>query len=112
MLFSLLGRHGSPDDSMRRNNQAARITPSLLPEPEDAVQQYEASGGHLTIFSSFGEDPLRDRLDLVNQREAEFLKKYPDFGGFFYHVVNGDHSLFREGLLFLIDISKHLELQL
>ena len=94
---------------MRRNNHAVPIDPRLLPERDDAIQQFESFGGHLTLFSPFGRDPLEGRMDLTNRREAEFQGRYPDFGSFFYTVVNSDYSLFRQGLMYLIDISKHLE---
>lgn len=97
---------------MESNNGAVLIDPALLPEPEKAVEEYEATGGQLTIFNSFGEDPLRHDCDLVIQRETQFYQQYPDFTQFFYTVANGDHFLFREGLLFLIGISKQLETQL
>ena len=65
----------------------------------------------LTLFSAFGRDPLEDREDLIKARE-DFFRKYPDFGCFCYTVVNNDYSLFREGLLFFIDVSKRLECEL
>ena len=49
---------------------------------------------------------------LIAQRESEFHRRYPDFGNFFHTVVNGDYSLFREGLLHLITISNRLVIQL
>lgn len=97
---------------MKRNNQAVQLDPLLLPNPDVAVQQFESFGGHLTLFSPFGHDPLQNRQDLVGQREAEFQSRHPDFGVFFYTVVNGDYSIFRDGLVTLIDISKCLELLL
>lgn len=106
------GRRGVPNQLMHRNNQVMPLDPALVPEPEDAVQQFEAHGGHLTLFSAFGRDPLEDREDLIKAREEDFYRKYPDFGCFFYTVVNNDYSLFREGLLFFIDVSKRLECEL
>ena len=113
LLCFFLGPHrGVPNELMRRNDQTVQVDPRMLPEPSDAVEQFESFGGHLTLFSPFGEDPLQDRDDLVSQREADFLTQYPDFGPFFYSVVNGDYTLFRSGLLFLIQVSKRLEAQL
>lgn len=94
---------------MHRNNQVVCVDPVVVPEPEDAVQQFESHGGHLTLFSPFGQDPLGERVDLVALREGEFHQQYPDFTSFFHTVVNNDYSRFREGLLFLIDVSKRLE---
>ncbi len=95
---------------MRENDRASRIDRNAIIGVSDALRQFESFGRSLTIFSPFGEDPLRNRVELVNRREAEFKERYPDFGRFFYRVVNGDNSLFREGILFLIDLSKRLEM--
>jgi len=96
---------------MRRNSQTVPVDPQLLPEPDNAIQQFELYGGHLTLFSPFGRDPLRDRADLFSQREAEISEHYLDFGQFLCTVVNSDYSFFR-GLLYLIEISHRLESQL
>ena len=114
LLFSCIihvGSHrGVPNELMRGNNHAVPIAPHLIPDPDTAVQS--ASGGHLTMFSPFGQDPLRDRADLVSQTESNFLRRYPDYEQFFYTAVNGDFSIFCEGLLHLIDLSKHIESQI
>ena len=94
---------------MRRRDQTVQIDARLLPEPDAAVQSFEAHGGHITVFSPFGRDPLADRPDLIGQREIKFLERYPDFAPFFYSVVNCDYSLFHAGLLFFIELSKHIE---
>ena len=94
---------------MDNNNKAKHIADSLVPQPSSAVQQFEGLGGHLTIFSGFGEDPLRNSSQLVTQREMEFTNRYPDFCLFFNRIVNFDSTLFRDGLLFFIDVSKRLE---
>lgn len=105
-------RRGVPNELMQRDNQAVQIEPRFVPEPSDAVEQFESLGGHLTLFSPFGDDPLKDRADLISQRETEYFAHYPDFGPIFHGVVNGDHNPFRCGLLFLIQLSKRLESQL
>ena len=100
---------GTPNTLMRRNNQAVLIDPSLLPEPADAITRFSAHGGSITLFSPFGKDPLEDHEELCEEREQNFLLQYPEFGPFFHTVVNGEFSLFREGLLFFIDLSQQLE---
>ena len=94
---------------MQRNNQVVRIDPYLVLESEDALQLFETNGGNITLFSPFGKDPFDDHPEVAQERESKFLEQYPDFGPFFYSVVNGDYKLFREGLLHFIDISKQLE---
>ena len=97
---------------MKKNNHAARIDTHMLPPTTDAVQEYESHGGHLTVFKAFGHDPLDERADLIGQRETQFQEQYPDFGPFFHAIVNGDNSVFRTGLLRLIEISTQLLPQL
>jgi len=89
-----------------------KLTLCLLPDVQSAVHDFEESGEHLTMFNCFGEDPLQRNLSLVAQREAEFHRRYPDFGNFFHTVVNGDYFLFREGILYFIAISTCLLTQL
>ena len=64
--------------------------------------------GHITHFSGFGEDPLVNNTILSHQREVEFHQRYPNFDLFFHKVVNGDDSVFREGLLYFIQITQTL----
>jgi hypothetical protein len=97
---------------MRENNQAVQIDSRILPEPAAAVQQFQEMGGRLTAFSPFGHDPLQNNPALLAQRDRRFQEQYPDFNQFFHSTVNGNNSVFRDGLLFLIDISKQLETQL
>ena len=96
---------------MAEDNCAEQIDPALLPDCESAVNDFESQGGQLTIYNSFGEDPLHSHPALVAQREAEFYRHYPNFSDFFHTVVNGDFLLFREGILSFIEISKNLLMQ-
>ena len=111
MQYNILGR-GVPNQLMSKNNQAMAIDHQLLPDPLDAVTHMESLGSRLTLFSPFGIDPLSERQDLISQRESMFYTRFPEFGPFFYNAVNGNYSLFREGLLHLMDISLQLECNL
>ena len=55
------------------NNQAARLIPSV----DSTVHDFERNRGQLTLFSSFGEDPLQGSPNLAAQREAEFYRQHP-----------------------------------
>lgn len=92
-------------------SQAVKIDPTLLPDGETAVQEYESNGGQLTVFSSFGEDPLQGNPSSIAEREAEFYRRFTDFSGFFHNIANGDYYLFREGVMFFIDISRRLSVR-
>ena len=73
-LLSFPGcRQGVPNQLMHRNNQVMLLDPALVPEPEDAVQQFEAHGGHLTLFSAFGQDPLEDKGGLDQGKGRRLL---------------------------------------
>lgn len=48
---------GIPDHLMSNNNRAAHIPALSLPTTEEAVMQYERTGGHLNITPQFGMDP-------------------------------------------------------
>ena len=93
---------------MEENKQIAPIDPAMFLETEDALQQFRERGSSITDFSPFGKDPLDGNLEMQQEREAQFYRQYPDFGLFFYNVVNGDYTLFREGLLFFLDINIQL----
>lgn len=112
MLVTIGAHRGIPNEMMRRDNRAVAINPQLLPEPDDAVIQFEANGGRLTVFNGFGTDPLEGRSDLINHREAIFKNRYPNFEPFFSRTVNGDNSIFTNGLLYLLRVSSQLASQL
>ena len=97
---------------MLQANGAVGIQSSIIPNVTDAVREYEELGGNLTVFSSYGEDLLKDRQDLIQERERIFTVRYPDFGIFFYTIVNNNDVLFRNGLLYLIRINNVLSKQL
>ena len=84
------------------------INHQLIKDPTTVLEEYRQLGGNITVFSPFGEDPLKNRPDLVAIREKSFFERYTGFEQFFYNVVNGDFSLFKEGLLFFIDVTIRL----
>lgn len=97
---------------MEHNNQAVRVDPQLVPPTDEAVRQYNNAGGHLTQFSPFGEDPLKDHSNLAYQRVREFHQRYPSFDIFFSSLVNGDDSFFRQGLTHFITLTNILKQQI
>ena len=97
---------------MDQNNQVGELNGTDIPTPNEAIQQFQNHGGHITTFNSFGHDPLSQRPDLMIEREEQFYHHYPRFDDIFHTTVNGDYSLFRSGILCIINISKQLEAQL
>ena len=108
-----LGEHrGVPNVLMSNNNQAAQLDPSIIPTPDDALQQFQDCGGDITVLNSFGHDPLELRPDLITEREDLFFQQNPTFDEIFHSAVNGNDLPFKTSLLDFITISKQLEAQL
>ena len=59
---------------MHENKQSRPIDTSLLPESDAAVSHFHSLGGHLTLFSHFGEDPLREHTELLFREKLNFMK--------------------------------------
>ena len=97
---------------MARNNQTKQIDNTLVPAADEAVRMYEENGGHITIFNEFGQDPLRGRQELITIRKERFAEQWPSFGNIFHSLVNGDNTMFHDGLLCFINISMQLTAQL
>ena len=85
---------------MVSNNQVELVNPQIIPSPEEA-------GGHITRFSGFSLDPLANDNSLFYRREIEFHQRYPEFDPFFHKLVNSDDTVFREGLLFFIQVTQY-----
>ena len=102
----------TPNVLMTQNNQAKPVDPSLIPNSDNAIRMYESYGGHITLWSDFGKDPLSDRRDLSNMREDKFFEQYPRFDEIFHTIVNNNGTLFHDGLLCFIDVSMQLAAQL
>ena len=112
MLLTLGEHRGIPNVLMSNNNQAAQLNPLVIPTPDDALQQFQDCGGEVTVFNSFGQDPLELRPDLIVEREELFYQQHPNFDEIFHSTVNGNDLLFKTGLLDFITINKQLVAQL
>ena len=107
VFFHSTGK-GIPNLLMTRNNRAAHVNQAVLPYVDDAFQCYTSLGGSLTEPHPFGCDPLEGNTHLQQIRHDVFFEKYNTFDPFFHRIVNGDDSLFREGLKLLIDTTQRL----
>ena len=85
-----------------------RIDQSLLWTPAEAVQRYRRCGGRITDPAGFGIDPLLGDTSKSEIRRQAFADRIPSFDVIFSSAVNGDGRPFREGLLFLCDITYRL----
>ena len=93
---------------MKQNNQTIFIDPQLVKDPCTILEEYTSLGGNITRFSLFGQNPLKDQPSLATKRDGIFFERYPSFEPFFHSAVNGDFSLFKEGLSFLIYVTTNL----
>ena len=105
-------RHGLPEGVPNQrvfiDDRVKRIDQSLLWTPAEAVQRYRRNGGRITDPAEFGNDPLLGDASKLEIRRQAFADRVPSFEPIFSSVVNGDDRLFREGLIFLCDITYRL----
>ena len=98
-----------PEMVMRNDNRATRITVPM-PQPQQAADEYRMNGGRITdpdTCSTF-KDPLLHDAAKVDIRLHAFLKRYPSFDTIFHNLVNGNKIMFKEALMFFIDINFRL----
>ena len=95
-----------------QNNQTKHIDHSLVPSADEAGSLYEESGGSLTIFSEYGEDPLAGREDMMRARMERFSEDWPSFENIYHNLVNDDGRFFRDALILYIDLTMQLNAQL
>lgn len=69
---------------MSNNDQVAQLNPSVIPSPDDALQQFESCGGEITVFNAFGQDPLELRPDLITEQEELFHQQHSSFAEIFH----------------------------
>ena len=100
---------GIPNYLMESNNQTAKLDPHLIPTPEEAMRQYEAAGGCITHFSSFGVDPIANDDLLIQERSNQFQRRYPTVEPLFHQLVNGDDRPFCDAIHFFIHITQMLQ---
>ena len=94
-MLSLIGR-GVPNDLEFERNEITPIPSQEVIRTGEAVQLYP---GVLTQFGEFGNDPLRNREDLIIQREDYFSSTHPTFDDMFANAVSGDGTMFKNAIL-------------
>lgn len=80
----------------------------LAPTPNEAVSDFQQTGGRLHLISEFGRDPLDGRRDLQQFRQEAFTDRFPSFDTIYHQVVNNDSTLFKQSLLYFINITQRL----
>ena len=97
-----------PNDITRTDNMIARLDLRNLPCASQAVCMYHQEGGRISDESQFGEDPLLGDDAKASIRASAFGDRYPSFDAIFHDLVNSNPSLFKNALLFYIDITYRL----
>ena len=97
-----------PNRRCRTKDFTTKLRSSDIPTTDEAVRQFTALGGRLTIYSPFGEDPLESRPDLIAQRDAQYISCVPSFATIFHAIVNGDERQFQDGLKMFIQLTEQL----
>ena len=93
---------------MHERNEIKRLEVSSIPLTDTAIQMYTCNGGHLTMESNFGLDPLKNDSEKYMLRCQSFQAVCPPFHAIFSEVVNGKKETFKEKLLLFIDITRRL----
>ena len=91
-------------------NTSRTILPPVhsVPNPLEAVEMFEISGGTLTRISEFGIDPLCHNEALYQQRETEFLTHVSSPQDVFSDVVQGRRNSLRHCIITYFDITLQL----
>ena len=98
---------GKPVNLRNDRNRAVPIDPDLVPSAEEAGDSYEALGGRLTQFPSFGIDPLHQTAELVRLRDQQFTDTI-NIREAKAEVMNGTDRLFREAIQTFMHITRRL----
>lgn len=84
------------------------MNPVVVPSLDEAVSDFHHTGGRLHLISEFGRDPLGGRRDLQQLRLEAFTERVPSFEPIYHQVVNNDSTLFKQSLLYFINITQRL----
>ncbi|XP_070532479.1 uncharacterized protein [Ptychodera flava] len=99
-----------PDDLARRTNRVARLLQDGVPTMQEAITEYEATGGNLTRTSYFGRDPLAGNNTLIDQRERRFLAEIEPPPRIFGQLVNGNITPFRHAIVSFINATIEIQI--
>ena len=114
LICILLGRRRGglpshiPNVAMSRQNKIASVNLHLVPSSNDALLLYRQDGGSITEVSTFGRDPIMDSDEKKAIRLHVFNERFPSFDLIFFETVNLRPTIFRDALLFYIDITYRL----
>ena len=85
----------------------ASVPDSEVPTFQQAVQLFINTGGHLTMPSAYGPDPLGENDVLCDQRQRLFCQAL-GVDAVFSDVISGGKGQLRAAILYAIELSLHL----
>ena len=96
-----------PNDVMRTDNRIARLDLRNLPGASQAVSMYH-QGRRISDETGFGTDPLQGDDAKASIRSQAFSERYPSYDAIFHELVNLNPMLFKNALIFFIDVTYRL----
>lgn len=79
------------------NFQGQRVLANQVPTSMEAVTAYDNLGGSLTVFPTFGIDPLAENAELQATREQRFSNE-TNVETIFGDLVNGNYISFEQAI--------------
>ena len=76
------------------NARTRRLPSEIIPDAHIATSKFVDMGGHLTLESHFGNDPLAGRDGLIAERNRQFHLQYPDLSMVFHAISNNNCNPF------------------
>lgn len=80
----------------------------MLPALDQATEAYRNNSGTLTDPAPYGCDPLEQDADKQRIRIQAFHDRFPSFEVIFHNLVNGHGTVFKQALLFYMDVTYRL----
>ena len=90
------------------NARTRRLPSEIIPDAHFATSQFVDMGGHLTLESHFGNDPLAGRNGLIAERNRQFHQQYPDLSMVFHAISNNNCNPFIESVKLYIHLREAL----
>ena len=100
-------RKGIPNERMA-NARTRRLPSEIIPDAHIATSQFVDIGGHLTLESHFGNDPLAGRDGLIAECNRQFHQQYPDLSMVFHAISNNNCNPIIESVKLYIRLTEVL----
>lgn len=99
---------GIPNVLALQDCKTHSLAAEMVPEADEIVRNYESQGGRITRFSPFGNDPLDNQLELLEERERQHSYAHHEYKEIFQLLVNGNPAPFSACIQQFIAITQTL----